>query len=58
MKGKLIMLITIGIICALLTSVMFVQFKSVHVIEESGVGVMLEAELRSEYAELKEKVMN
>ena len=55
MKGKLIMLITIGIICALLTSVMFVQFKSVHVIEESGVGVMLEAELRSEYAEVKEK---
>lgn len=55
MKGKLIMLITIGIICALLTSIMFVQFKSVHVIEESGVGVMLEAELRSEYAEVKEK---
>lgn len=55
MKGKLIMLITIGIICALLTSVMFVQFKSVHVIEESGVGVMLEAELRAEYADVKEK---
>ncbi len=55
MKGKIIMLITIGIICALLTSVMFVQFKSVQVIEKSGVGAMLEAELRSEYAEVKEK---
>ncbi|MGN1330507.1 MAG: DUF881 domain-containing protein [Clostridia bacterium] len=55
MKGKIIMLITIGIICALLTSVMFVQFKSVQVIEESGVGAMLEAELRSEYSEIKEK---
>jgi len=55
MKGKIIMLITIGIICALLTSVMFVQFKSVQVIEKSGVGAMLEAELRSEYSEIKEK---
>lgn len=55
MKGKVIMAITIGIICILLTSVMFLQFKSVQVIEESGVGAMRETELRTEYATVKEK---
>lgn len=55
MKGKLAMAITIGVICILLTSVMFVQFKSVQVIEESGVGAMRESELRTEYSLIKEK---
>lgn len=49
------MAITIGVICILLTSVMFVQFKSVQVIEESGVGAMRESELRTEYSLIKEK---
>lgn len=55
MKGKIAMTITIGIICILLTSVMFLQFKTVQVIEESGVGAMRESELREEYAEVKLK---
>lgn len=55
MKGKIVMAITIGIICILLTSVMFVQFKTVQVIEESGISAMQEAELRTEYSEIREK---
>lgn len=49
------MVITIGVICILLTSVMFLQFKSVQVIEESGVGVMRESELKTEYSLIKDK---
>lgn len=55
MKGKIVMVITIGIICILLVSVMFVQFKSVEVIEDSGIGAMRESELRSELSSWKEK---
>lgn len=55
MKGKVIMIVTIGIICILLTSVMFLQFKSVQVIEASGVGQKRETELRTEYSALKDK---
>ncbi len=55
MKGKVVMAITIGIICILLISVMFVQFKSVEVIENSGIGAMRESELREELASWKEK---
>lgn len=55
MKGKAVMAVTLGIICVLLSSVMFLQFKSVQVIEESGVGVMRESELKTEYTSLKEK---
>jgi uncharacterized protein YlxW (UPF0749 family) len=54
-KEKIVMAITIGIICLLLTSVMFVQFKTVHVIEKSGVSLMRESELRAEYTSTKEK---
>ena len=55
LKGKVIMIVTIGIICILLTSVMFLQFKSVQVIEASGVGQKRETELRTEYSTLKDK---
>lgn len=55
MKGRIVMAVTIGIICILLSSVMFVQFKSVEVIEKSGVGLMRETELRTEYSATKEK---
>ena len=54
MKSKIVMAITIGIICLLFTSVLFVQFKSVDVIEKSGVGLMRETELRTEYSATKE----
>ena len=49
------MIVTIGIICILLTSVMFLQFKSVQVIEASGVSQKRETELRTEYSTLKDK---
>ena len=49
------MIVTIGIICILFTSIMFVQFKSVQVIEASGVGQKRETELRTEYSALKDK---
>ena len=55
MKGKVIMIVTIGIICILFTSIMFVQFKSVQVIEASGGGQKRETELRTEYSALKDK---
>lgn len=55
MKEKVIMIVTIGIICILFTSIMFVQFKSVQVIEASGVGQKRETELRTEYSALKDK---
>ena len=55
MKGKVIMIVTIGIICILFTSIMFVQFKSVQVIEASGVGQKRETELRTEYSALNDK---
>lgn len=54
MKSKIVMAVTIGIICLLFTSVLFVQFKSVEVIEKSGVGLMRETELRAEYSATKE----
>lgn len=55
LKGKIAMVITIGVICILLSSVMFVQFKSVDVIEKSGVGAMREEELKTEYSLAREK---
>lgn len=55
MKSKLIMLITIAIICILLTSVMFVQFKTVRVVERSGISDMRESELRAELTSWRNK---
>lgn len=55
MKSKLIMLITIAIICILLTSVMFVQFKTVRVVERSGISDMRESELRAELTSWRSK---
>lgn len=55
MKSKLIMLITIAIICILLTSVMFVQFKTVRVVESSGISDMRESELRAELTSWRSK---
>lgn len=55
MKSKLIMLITIAIICILLTSVMFVQFKTVRVLERSGISDMRESELRAELTSWRSK---
>jgi len=55
MKSKIVMLITIAIICMLLTSVMFVQFKTVSVVAKSGLGDMRESELQAELSSWKAK---
>lgn len=55
MKSRIAIVVTIGIICILLTSVMFMQFKTVQEIEESGVTAMREAELREEITTVREK---
>lgn len=55
MKSRIAIVITIGIICILLTSVMFMQFKTVQEIEESGVTAMREAELREEITTVRDK---
>ena len=47
MKSKMIMMITVAIICILLTSIMFVQFKTIDVVKKSGLGNS-ENELRAE----------
>ena len=49
------MCFTLGVICVLLVSVVFVQVKTVDVIENSGVTAMRESELRSELASWKDK---
>lgn len=55
MKSKIAIIITIGVICMLLTSVMFIQFKTVQEIEDSGVTAMREAELRQEITTIRDK---
>lgn len=55
MKSKVVMLITIAIICILLTSIMFIQFKTVRVVANSGIGDMRESELRAELSSMKAK---
>lgn len=55
MKKKAIMLITIAIICVLLTSIMFIQFKLVKVVESSGLSDLRESELRTELSTWKSK---
>lgn len=55
MKSKIVMLITIAIICILLTSVMFIQFKTIRVVEKSGLSDMRESELRTELSSWKSK---
>ena len=54
-KGKLIVTITIGIVCFLLTMVIFMQFKVVQETKETDVDLMKEADLRTELASWKQK---
>ncbi len=55
MKSKTILLVTISIICILLTSTMFIQFKTIRVVEKSGLSDMRESELRTELSSWKSK---
>lgn len=54
-KGKITMRITIGIICFVLSLVMFMQFKTVEETDITSIENMKEAELRTELANWKNK---
>lgn len=55
MKGKTTMTIIVGIICLILTAVMFMQFKTISRIDVTALENMQEAELKSEIASWKTK---
>lgn len=54
-KGKITMIITIGIACFVLTLVMFMQFKIVNQTDITSIETMREQELRTELANWKAK---
>lgn len=54
-KGKIVMAITIGLSCFILSMVMFMQFKVVNQTDITSIENMRESELRSELANWKEQ---
>ena len=54
-KAKIIMTITIGIMCFLLTMIIFMQFKVVEETQKANIDTMQEAELRQQLANWKNK---
>ena len=54
-KGKITVTITIGLVCFVLVSVMFIQFKTVSNTDIASIKTMREADLRTEIANLKTK---
>lgn len=54
-KDKLIMTITIGIMCIIFVAFLFVQFRTVEKTDISGIEEMRETELRESLAEWKKK---
>ena len=54
-REKIIMTITIGIMCFLLVMIIFMQFKVVQETEETNIDTMQETELRQELANWKTK---
>lgn len=55
MKGKTTMTIIVGLICVILTSVMFMQFKTISKIDVTALENMQETELRNEITSWKTK---
>lgn len=55
MKGKTTMTIIVGLICLILTAVMFMQFKTISRIDVTALENMQETELKSEIASWKTK---
>lgn len=53
MKGKTTITITIGLVCLILTAVMFMQFKTISRIDVTALENMQETELRSEITSWK-----
>ncbi len=56
MKGKTTIIITIGLICVLLTTVIFIQFKTISQTDITSIENMREDELRTEIASFKTKI--
>lgn len=54
-KAKITMTITIGIMCFLLTMIIFMQFKVVEETQKANIDTMQEAELRQQLANWKSK---
>ena len=55
MKGKLTITIVIGLICFLLVSLMFIQFKTIRQTDITSIETMRESELRDELTNWKAK---
>lgn len=55
MRGKTTMTIIVGLICVILTSVMFMQFKTISKIDVTALENMQETELRNEITSWKTK---
>lgn len=54
-KNKIIMIITIGTMCLILTAILFIQFRTVEETDITSIETMREADLRSELASWKTK---
>lgn len=55
-KGELTITITIGLVCLILTTVIFVQFKTINQTDITSLENMREDELRTEISNFKQKV--
>lgn len=55
-KGKITITITIGLMCLILTAVIFVQFKTINQTDITSLENMREDELRTEISNFKQKV--
>ena len=55
MKGKYIMIVSIGLVALILTMVMFTQFKTVYQTDITAIETMRETELRTELSDWKNK---
>jgi uncharacterized protein YlxW (UPF0749 family) len=55
MKGKYIMIVSIGLATLILTAVMFTQFKTVEQTDITAIETMRETELRTELSDLRTK---
>lgn len=56
-KGKITITITIGLMCLMLTTVIFVQFKTINQTDITSLENMREDELRTEISNFKQKVV-
>ena len=54
-KGKNIMIVTIGLICFILTYVIFIQFKTIEETNITEIETMTETELREKIALWRER---